>query len=744
MAYKVVFVGAQAHEQTPQIAVYSLDSPGRITGKIATVTNGQLDLSRAQSSVIALGPDVANPSKLKSEGLITLRLADQLPLWNQTGEIQIPSLWWRGWLGFTVCLSGTAQRCNPFLDLAGLRSIALGLQTITFPERCEPLCNAVVEVWEYTTCCWPFIIVDVPLLIDNLAAFLAANPIMFPVPPPPVPGPLDVNRVKNVDVALGAGKVSNTFVPSTTLAVHLATLRSLSAQDAVTYIEAHPILWPFWCTGSSAMLGETAVNPDGSFSFCYHFFPFFRFNCRTSYFYKVKQLVSGVWTYVYDGSAANQYFSADEIANLYTQTGLTCFQPPALGKDYVALQAIGSTNTWELNSHWNGSSGSPNFIDLTQVGDTNMATPLDTDAGLELGGGAPWATTLALLLNYDAALQTASPSPYYYRLSIVQSDSNGNPLSGASPVPLLTPIAWSYFDTSTTPISIGSQSLGPVTVNGNQGLYQIPYYGGSNPNWLGLQFHQYLDTTALANNLPGGPGVGNGRFLLVLEVFDASGNRLVPENAKSPLATDTKGTFTYLRLLDSTTTAYVPYNSLTHILWVDNRPVVAAIEYFMNSSGVQTCQYYQGDTTTPFYVGFQAYHAVMCDAAPSPRPSNSFMSDFDLWWQEGLGGTSGTLASGDDTNWSQSGTCTVSVGSAVSTASLAGSTPPPFNVPIVTFGQMLGSETTCSFAITLQVNPKHTNGSSTIWAYEASAVAALALSDAPPPPPCAPLLQETK
>jgi len=722
MAYQVVFVGAQANEQTPQIAAYSLDTLGRITGKIGVLTEGKLDIKRTKSGVIALGPDVEKPSTLSSDGLVTLQLSDQLPIWDQTNEILIPSQWWRGWLGFVTCVSGKAYRCFPFLESAGLRAIALGRQEIVFPERCEPLCNAVVEVWEYTTCCWPFVIVDVPKLIDNLAAFLAAHPIMFPAPPLPGPGPVELSRVQAVDAAFGAGKLANTFVPSTTLAVHLETLRSLSAQDAVTYFEAHPILWPWWCTGSSAQLGETVLNPDGSFSFCYRRFPFFRINCRTSYFYKVKQMINGVWTYVYDGAAAHQYFLADEVADLYTLIGQTCFQPPTLpGNDYIALQAIGSTNTWDLYSNWNGAIGG---VDQTQTGDTSLA-PLAVDAGLVAGSGAPWATTLALLLNYDPALQSASPSPYYYRMSVVQADASGNPMTGATPITLMTPIAWAYFDTATNPVTIASQSLGPVTVNGNQGLYQIPYFGGANPAWLGGQYHQSLDTTKLANVIPGGPGVGNGQFLLIVEVFDAAGNRLVPVDA-TPTATDTKGTFHYVRLLTSATTANVPFNSLTHVLWVDNRPVVGAIDYFMNSSGTQVCQFYQGTPDTPFYVGFQAYHAVMCDASPSPQPSRSFMSSFGLSWQEGLAGTSGTLASGGDTDWGTG--CTISVGNARSTAT-GPLTPPPFYVPAVTFGEMLGTQTTCSFALTLGVYPKHTNGSGTIWSYESITTAALALSD---------------
>ena len=97
MAYKVVFAGAQPHEQTPSVAVYSLDTLGRVTGKIAVSSEGQLEIKRSKSAVIALGPDVEQTADLNPQGLVTLRLADQLATWEKTGEIIIPSQWWRGW-----------------------------------------------------------------------------------------------------------------------------------------------------------------------------------------------------------------------------------------------------------------------------------------------------------------------------------------------------------------------------------------------------------------------------------------------------------------------------------------------------------------------------------------------------------------------------------------------------------------------------------------------------------------------
>jgi hypothetical protein len=724
MSYKVTLIGAQPHEQTPAIAVYAVDSRGKIGRKLAVIHDNELDLPEERGAVVAFGPDVADAASLDPKGLVTVRLADQLPTWQKTGVLLPPS-WWRPWIGLQACVSGTVMQCTPrVLGPLDLRALALGQRPIF--ETCVPVCNAVVQVWRSTTCCWPFLITDVPPLIDKLKNFLAANPVMFPTPSPgPVTGP----KLAQVDAALGAGKISNLFVPSTALAVHLQTLQSLAPADAVSYFEEHPILWPIWCNSSAELLGETTVNPDGSFSFCYSFYPLYRFDCRTSYFYKVQQFVNGALRTIYDGAAANQYFAGDEVASLQTQGGLTCYQPGNLpGNELITLQAIGGTGTYNLNSNWNGTSPGPGgtLIDQTQTGDTQLAA-LPNNAGLTVDNGAPWGTTLNFLLNYDPNLQYAAVCPVYYRFSIVQADAGGGPLNGATPTYLLTPLSWAYYDTSTPQVTIAGQSLGPQNVNGTPGLYQIPYPGIGNPDWLGGQFHQSLDTTQLPNNLPGGPGTGNGQFLLILEVFDANGNRLVPQDATAPQTGDMTGTFNYIRWLpDGVNTANVPYNALTHVLWVDNRKCVAAIEYFMNSSGTQICQFYQEDADTPFYVGFEAYHAVMCDGPASPVPPNTFMDGFSLTYQEGLSGNTGTLASGGDTNWANG--CAVSVGNAISTA-IGPLTTGPFNVPTTTFGDMLSPETACSFSIILNVAPKHTDGNGTILGYGASMVAAVALAD---------------
>ena len=721
MSYKVTLVGAQAHEQTPAIAMYAVDARGRVSKKISVVANGHIDLPADRNAVVAFGPDVAELSTLDPKGLITLRLADQLPIWGSSKEILLPPNWWRGWLGLEICVSGNTFRCFPFiLGLDALRGIALGQRRPIIYERCLPLCNATVEVWTSTTCCWPFLITEVPKLIANLSAFLAANPVMFPRLPSP--GPVERGLASRVDAALGAGKVSTSFVPNSTLAVHLQTLESLTAQEAVTYIETYPSLWRFWCDTRSEYLGETVVNPDGSFSFCYRHYPFFLRNCWTSYFYKVKQYLNGAWQYIYDGSAAHQYFSAADVADLYAQTGQLCYQPPVLPPGTATLQQIGFIPAYDFNSHWVATplSGPNAGVDQTQIGDGLMA-PLPQNAGLGSADGAPWTGTIWIMLNFDPALKSAGA--YYYRLSTVQADPSGSgkPISGATPQPITNAVAWNYQDDSVSPPVTKTLPLGPSTLS-TPGLFIIPYAGDQ--NWYGNAdntgfYHQTLDTAALANAITGGPGKGNGQFLLILELFDASGNRLVPTGTGTESG-DVDTDFSFIRLIaappvtpPALTDAIVNFPSLTHVIWVDNRPVVADLVNFQSSSGTQVCQTLTAAASAQFTVGYQAYHTVMCDSSPSPLPATTFISSYSVTWEKGLGGGTGILVEANE-------------------VSVPGNIPPPLiNAPTTcpagtnyvstsaadnplapdnTFGNLLGTDTFCAFSISISAQPKHTNG----------------------------------
>jgi hypothetical protein len=251
-----------------------------------------------------------------------------------------------------------------------------------------------------------------------------------------------------------------------------------------------------------------------------------------------------------------------------------------------------------------------------------------------------------------------------------------------------------------------AEVLGPVPKGGQNGLFRIPY--DDDALWLGDQFHQYLNTTNYAN----------GRYLLVLELFDAAGNRLIPAGVAGD-AGDKAANFTFLRWLTasgSNSTATVPFAALTHLLWIDNRPVYGKIEDLDvdGTASSAECQFLSGPGDSRFQVGFRAFHTVMGDVSPAPVPPRTFMQDYSISWSEGLGGPSGTL-------------CTVSAppvppcnaGDVNQPSTMFAGT----NVKTlpVSFAALLGpppAPQACAFTVNLAVICKHTNGSSHISGYD--------------------------
>ena len=85
--------------------------PEAVVDTFEKIQKGQIALDKEATAIVAIGPDVADPSALDAASLMKVRVADQAVNWRQNG-ITIPSQWWRNWLGFLICLSGKAQRCR--------------------------------------------------------------------------------------------------------------------------------------------------------------------------------------------------------------------------------------------------------------------------------------------------------------------------------------------------------------------------------------------------------------------------------------------------------------------------------------------------------------------------------------------------------------------------------------------------------------------------------------------------------
>jgi hypothetical protein len=776
------FVGIQPNEQTPNIALYSIDARGA-AHKIIAASEGKLDLGRHASErvrgTIAIGPDVPDPSTLDASLLQKLSAEQALPEWEQSAAVQVAAQWWRRWLPITVCLTGQVRRCWPILidRKPFLRNLALA--RVPFPPHrsCAPICNGVVEIWESTCCCFPFLVSHVPPLIEKLKAFLAANPIMFPSPPRPGPdpGPIDRALTARVDRAFAAGKVDYRFAPNAQLHEDLQALEASSPQDAVQYFTAHPSLWPIWCHCSSFKLGNASLQPDGGFQFCYEQYPFILWPCYRSYFYRVYQQQGSQSVCIYDGAAAHQYFAADDFASLTTLQGAACgtTNPPP-GTDFVCLQQIGFTSTHVLHSNY----GVPSAlnVDTTQTGEYSVAAPPNNGGLVDFGGetNAPWCKSLRFMLYFDPGMET-SAGAYYYRVSVAPADLNGNPVGTMQPILMPPwPVVWSKYALGSSGIETDTQSLGPNAVTNSastlvQGLYVIPYQsttvqpaGSTSPDqdWEGGQFHLSYDTTTLNPGAAHVPGPGNGRFLLAVEVFNKNGDRLVPPGVV-PGPGDVAASFSFVRLMPTPTgpgsTANVPYAALTHLIWADNRKVGGTIDSFTLSgasgeSGAQ-CQFLSGAGSDAFQVGYHAYHAVMSDDLPPPGPTpanpippSTFMQSFTLTWERGLNGCTGTLDSGGDIDQPTDTSTTGSAGllsqlspavngqlsnllpyplTSPTVAPLCGSPQPPWPTTVPPNAPFTES---CSFAIELNVYSKHTDGISHYDDLDAYIPAAVALS----------------
>src|SRR5262249_8674173 len=147
--------------------------------------------------------------------------------------------------------------------------------------------------------------------------------------------------------------------------------------------------------------------------------------------------------------------------------------------------------------------------------------------------------------------------------------------------------------------------------NSEANLFTIPYDADlpANEEWRDAQFHAQLPTN----------GYAEGRYLLTLEVFNATGHRLRPTAAAGP---GTDAPFKYMRWVAPGTPdvfANVPFAGLTAMLWWDNRPGTGDIISlsFNGTEFTGECQFLSGSDDPPklganstLAVNFIAYHPI--------------------------------------------------------------------------------------------------------------------------------------
>jgi hypothetical protein len=741
------FIGIRPDEKQPKIALFVIGSKG-IIKKFKPIEGNSIEaeeLSRliaSQKGTFAIGPDI-DEKLVTKEMLVTYR-ASKFDEWKNSGIIEvIPK--WRDWLFIYTCVHGSVRKCTPIwwpLVIADKlfptrleRSITARVPSKNITARakgvainpeiselriCAPICNAVVEIYQKTCCCDPRIIIDecIPCKIfewlEEIPPIPDPGPI-FDIPPKPEPIPKPGPGPDPAPFKLLSKSLKQTLAVSKELPLgniperlisDAVVMSRLAPEKQLEYIDEHYYLKPLFCSCSSKKIGETTVNESGEFSFCFPHIPRIHLKiCTTTYYYKVKQFQGNKWVYIYDGSTVNEYFKADEEAAISTWKGQACQPPgdvPDTGDDFVLLEYVGLTPSYKLqspdqDSEYGVSSADPTdgLLDSYYDGDTGTIT------------NAPWGQTLALRLKFTEGLKAKGAK--YYKVSIVEADSDGNPIG--TPTPLLGNVTWYKWDNVGGDIKPVPVHLGPDA----DGFIEIPYEADAPLGWLWLQYHQKWNTIS-SDTTSSEPGIGfisDDKYLVIVEIFDPAKNRLKPSAAPG---TGTGIAFNYRKWEDFDNTEVVNFAALTHMFHVNNVHCYADIVDFRKNgtASLEECQYIVGCPADTFSVGFYAFH------------EDEFMNNYILWYHRGLSGNGGTIETGTSNAPTPIPAVLNSTNAKESNA--------------LAFEDMLTDTSTtpdtvhprCTFAIRLYAYAKHTNGSGRIEGYDSQDTAAVSLDQSCP------------
>lgn len=722
MNLDVTLVDLKEDEKAPTFAAYKINAAGRPIKKIGNYDGKKLKIESAKTGPIALGPDKDDFKALSKESLINFRLEENLEQWEKRGIILPRELWGRFHLHF-ACVSGTLEKCRPWfwklidsLELSPLyeRIQIPRIKPITsdlemhrfFPHSCQPLCDGVVEIYE-RTCCLPHI--HIPDILDRLYDILDILPIPIPDPiPDPFPGPVprpdpvpftpQLMRKRALNIKRRKTSADLGEIPPENLYRDYMKIQSLPVESAREYVIDRPYLFPLICDSTPKKVGQTPIQPGGQFSFCYltthhHHHHSSHWHCYTTYAFKVKQLINGVLTVVYDGVAANEYFSSSEPANIHTYNplALACADgpgdpPPNEGDAFVMLEHVGSYGTFHFNY--------PAQSAVSEV------EALDPDDGTYTTGYAPdcpWGGALGLRLWFSPELESEVK---YYRLKAVKVNDSGNPVG--TPTVLDSTVTWDKLVNIGGDIVRAPETLGPVSAGDKNDLFRVPYWSSPDHRYLSGQYHQVWNTAQAP--------FSDGKYMLILEVFDNSGNLIKPNGATG---SGTEKDFQFRRWVTSSDTDPVPFADMAHIFWIDNTPVGADLVDFRQNGIPNTdeCQFMTGTESDTFAVGFHAYHVNGVEHAGN-GDSNSFMWKYSIRWQRGLNGDTGSLGPAPS-----GGNYHTDVGE----------TGGPVSSGTATFGSMLDEHSKCTFSVTLRVYAKHFTGRSRINSYDYHETASFAL-----------------
>lgn len=672
------------------LAIYALDAKGNIINSAAVDNSGAFELPEkvlASAQRVAVAPAASGKEPPDLRNAVELNPRELTQSVKDLGVIDIARTRWTKLFPIARCVDGSVRACTPYpwllreLEVQAFGTFdRIATPSIIFPRRCRPVCNALVEVYRRVCCCRPYYYLD-PRIRELIEILREKVRVIKPPIPRPDPPPFAFTRVG----VIGKSPLIHENGTLDELALNAATdleaLETLDPNAQLQYLEARPYLRCYNRCQPPVKVAEGFVQPDGTFHICWRSGIYLGPFCHEEYAYKVRQNVNGTTYTIYDGVAANAWSSdrSDVELTSYSRHARTCPHPEDdedTGDAAVWLEHIGDTDSYALKEPLQNAplsvAGPFEFND----GLLNPGPEADRSRNLNLGGA------LDLRFYFTRAL---APIARYYRVSVSRADANGNPTGSREY--FMAPLSWTYsFSAGGGIIDESAELLGPQTVGGNANLYRIPY--PDDRDWEQAQYH----ATVFSNQF------ADGRHLVTLEVFDATGRRIHPNGTPAIDAGDAAAAFAFQRREADGPHSNVPFGALTHLMWWDNRlPHAEIVNLRKNgSSSAEECQFIDGAEDDQFSVGYRAYH-----------DNPIVLAGYSMTWKRGLNGASNLLDSG-----------TMNAG-----------VPPAMEAitPAVSFASLLGDHERCAFALTLSVATKTTNGKGRVYA-DAVTTAAFALS----------------
>ncbi|MFW8600450.1 hypothetical protein ACOHYD_03090 [Desulfobacterota bacterium M19] len=522
-----------------KLSAYLFDKAGMLLGRTDIDQNGKYCIEARLSSPmdvkLVVGPQ-GDAQQIRHSSAFSHEFS--AAEWEAKGrqfrlhyDTLLPLYVWRPWFSNRICISGHVRKVE--LNDGG--------------QRVCPVPYLKVEIFDVDreACWWPWLrrwwehLLDRPVI---RVPDLLRRP-RFPLPPFPGPDPapeLNLDKITgmgaNIDLDFMAALSPQArqfstrslsepfgsgikraainpqpeppgldFLPSSFMRVGESRLMDSSVAARFDKLTLTSWIAPWFifpgCFYSKRLVCETTTDCNGFFSCCFNWWPLqfrqgrLRFDSRPDIIVRITQVVNGVASIIYmDPYTSTRWNVTNAHLDLFLD-------------DEEVVCGNGHCHQ-EL-------SGSPVFF--TRVGDDevyqiNQATGLYNDQNLK---NVAYGHTLYLYGQFGDMLTASDvghgdPPPYfYYRLSYAERGSEDDEFKF---------IDVNLNDTRVDKVTLSGHShkLGPYNVNGVPCLYEIRNFNDYywyNPDWIGI-WHSWLAER------------DTGEYILRLEVFDRSGNKL--------------------------------------------------------------------------------------------------------------------------------------------------------------------------------------------------------------------------